>query len=184
MVALLLKTPNIDVNQKNDGGSSTLHLTVFRKNYEALGMLLKVPNIDANTVDNHGQSALHYAMDQNDIEALKLLLSVPNIDVNILNNNGWSAVSMAVNDNNMEVSKLMLSHPGLTALTLNHKDNYGAAPVMWAVVKKQVELLEVLVADMRVNLDTTDLEGRGLEEVARWPFQHSQQYNIIYFNAI
>ena len=90
-----------------------------------------------------------------------------------------SAVHRAVYKDNFEGLKLLLSHPSLTALTLNQKDEwYGATPVMWAVIKNQLELLAVLVAEMRVNLDTTDLEGRSLEEVARWPFQHSQQYII------
>ena len=65
----------------------------------------------------------------------------------------------------------LLSHPGITPLTLNQKDkDYGFTPVMVAVVKDRLEHLAELVADLRVDLDTTDKEGRTLEEVARCAF--------------
>ena len=69
----------------------------------------------------------------------------------------------------IELLKLLLGHPRLTALTLNKKDKvYGVTPVMQAVMSNRLEQLAVLVADPRVDLDTTDRVGRGLEEVARW----------------
>ena len=78
----------------------------------------------------------------------------------------------AVYENNIEVLKLLLSHPSLTALTLNQKNKWdGATPVMLAVISNKwnngiMEHLKLLVADPRVDLDTTDKEGRSLEEVA------------------
>ena len=182
VVALLLNTPNIDVNLKNDyrdyygnyGFHNALQGAVRRENIEALKLLLNVPNIDVNIVDNHGRSALHHAV-THDIEGLKLLLSHPAIDVNIVDNYGASAVFNAVEVNNIEVLKLLLSHPSLTARTLNQKDNrYGATPLMRAVrlIYSGLSLgqMELLFADLRVDLDTTDEEGRSLEEVARWNF--------------
>ena len=82
----------------------------------------------------------------------------------------------AVYENNIEGLKLLLSHPSLTALTLNQKDNdYGYTPVMLASLVcshkwNRLEHLEVLAADPRVDLDTTDKEGRSLEERSRWLF--------------
>ena len=78
----------------------------------------------------------------------------------------------------IEGLKLLLSHPSLTSLTLNRKDNEnGDTPVMWAVKMNRLKHLKVLVADPRVDLDTTDKEGRSLEKVARWVFLlHSQHH--------
>ena len=168
VVALLLKTPNIDVNHKDDSeGCCALHRAVIRKNIEALKLLLNVPNIDVNSVTNSGKNAVSLAVKSNNIEGLKLLLDVPNIDVNIVDNRGGSAVFEAVT-NNIEVLKLLLSHPSLTALTLNQKMEWnGATPVMFAVMWNRLEQLELLAEDLRVDLDTTDKEGRSLEERAR-----------------
>jgi len=180
VVALLLNTPNIDVNQMVGGfGWSALHWAVQEKNNEAVKLLLNVPNIDVNIVDYSGDSAVHHAVSGNNIEALKLLLNVPNIDVNIVDNNGCSAVHAAVaktliatkhcpcEEKHIEGLKLLLSHPSLTALTLNMKDkHYGETPVMLAMKLKGYRsrqvVVEVLVADPRVDLDTTDREGRSL----------------------
>ena len=83
----------------------------------------------------------------------------------------------------VEGLKLLLSHPTLTTLTLNRKDKWGNTPVMSAVKKSETKLqhLVVLVADPRVDLDTTDSRGWSLEEVARWAFllaflSNSQHY--------
>ena len=66
----------------------------------------------------------------------------------------------------IEELKLLLSHPSLTSLTLNEKDNdNGDTPVMLAVRWNRLKHLELLAADPRVDLDTTDNEGRSLEEV-------------------
>ena len=67
----------------------------------------------------------------------------------------------------VDVLKLLLAHPGLTALTLNKKQEDGATPVMVAAKKNKLEQLEILAADLRVDLETTDKEGRSLEQVAR-----------------
>ena len=123
---------------------------------------------DVNTRDNKGQSALHGAVRSSCIDALELLLSHTNINVNIVDNDGESAVHHAVDENNIEALKLLLNHPGLTALTLNQKDNkFGEAPVMRAVDEEKRECLELLAADLRVDLDTTDANGWSLEDLAR-----------------
>ena len=113
-------------------------------------------------------------------DAVQLLLRRPDIDVNIVDNKGWSALHHAVIYNNIEGLKLLLSHPSLAALTLNHKDkDYGATPVMLTVLPPsqvvdsrvlydRLEHLAMLAADPRVDLDTTDREGRSLEESGVW----------------
>ena len=195
-----------DVNTKGEYGSTGLIQAVSRKHNSVVALLLNTPNIDVNQKDNEGRCALHWAFTWENIEAVKLLLNAPNIDVNILDNNGASAVHLAVYKENVydwdwtvhrdaqctghsiEGLKLLLSHPSLTSLTLNMKGrgHYGYTPVMWAVVWNRLKHVEVLVADPRVDLDTTDNEGKSLEEVARWLFccilvGYSESYVYIHF---
>ena len=168
---MLLNVPTIDVNAVNNlyAGFSTVQWAVLQKNYEALKLLLDVPGIDVNIVNNYGGSAVHVALGKTkSLEVLKLLLDVPNIDVNIVNNVGESVVHEAVNENNIEGLKLLLGHPNLTTLTLNQKkERNGSSPVMLALKWNRLEHLALLVADLRVDLDTIDKEGMGLEETAR-----------------
>ena len=182
-----------DVNTQNKNGFTGLMWAVIKhsefndnKQYSlVVALLLNTPNIDVNLKSNWGCCALYIALVRKNYEVLKLLLNVPNIDVNIVvsNANGWSAVHAALSMDNIEALKLLLNHPTLTVLTLNHKDNLGDTPVMSAVRNSETKLqhLVVLAADPRVDLDTTDIRGRSLEEVARWAFllaflSNSQHY--------
>ena len=169
VVAFLLSEPNIDVNWKSDWGNCALFVAVARKNNEALKLLLEV-NVDVNLVDDCGRSVVHQAIICDNTEGLKQLVGVSSINVNILDRAHRSAVFWAVKEDRMEGLKLLLSHPNLTALTINHKDSQGNTPVMRAVIEGRSEHLRVLADDLRVDLDTTDEEGRSLEEVARWAF--------------
>ena len=143
---------------------------MFNNHNSAVALILSTTNIDVNQKDNKDRSALHFADQWKNNETLKLLLNVPSIDVNIVDKRGWSAVYQAVvYGDNIEGLKLLLSHPSLTALTLNQKDTrYGFTPVMLAVMNGSYrwQHLELLAEDLRVDLDTTDKEGRSLEEVA------------------
>ena len=200
VVELLLKTPNIDVNQKaffkDKGGWSALHSAVARvtrvskvtrvtsNDVEVLKLLLNVPNIDVNIEDNDGESALVHAVRGNNLVVLKLLLNVPSVHMNSVNSNcrsryyGFTALHWAVENSvvdikhNIEVFKLLLNHPSLTTLTLNQKDKdmWGGTPVLLAVIYNRLEHLALLVADPRVDLDTRGCEGRSLEDWARWLF--------------
>jgi len=182
---LMLNFPNIDVNIVDKYGESALWCAVYSNNIEGLKLLLAVPTIDVNIVTNNGQSALHRAVYSQCV--FSMLLNVPNIDVNIVDNYGLSAVSRAVGvDTGM--LKLLLSHPSLTARTLNTKEIYnkksaledfGDTPVMQAVKRGKWKHLEVLVADPRVDLDTTDKEGRSLDEVARGDIYYKTRQKLV-----
>jgi len=189
VVDLLLEKPNIDVNLKSESsGFCALHCAVFSQNSDGLKMLLNVPNINVNIMNIEGWSALdmtflpflpgkHFAgkCRNKHNEALKLLLNVPTIDVNTVDNRGENALHWALDTDSFEGLKLLLHHPNLTALTLNQKDKwFGNTPAMQAVKQNTLKYLEVLVADPRVDLDTTDKEGRTLKKAARWLFLDSQ----------
>ena len=154
-----------DVNQK-DGWGIALHLAVTCKNIEVLKLLLNVPNIDVNIVGDCGVSALHKALCTGSYEELKLLLNYPGINVNILSEFG-RPLHDAVFQGQIEALKLLLNHPDWSPLTLNEKDAWGHTPVMAAVITRQLKCLAFLAADPRVDLDTSDDEGRSLELVAR-----------------
>ena len=152
VVELLLRTPNIDVNLKDDSGRCALHLAVKRNNTEALTLLLNVPNINVNIVTKGGETALHLAAKSSEkIEALKLLLNVSNIDVNSVNNFGQTALHWAVKCNNVEALKLLLN---ISNIDVNSVNNHGQTALHWALYR--LEPLKLLVADPRV-----DVEGMG-----------------------
>ena len=71
---------------------------------------------------------------------------------------------------------MLLADPRLN--TANHKDEYGDTPAMHTMTHEFVDqhvgainVLRELVAHPSVDLDTRDVYGQSLEEVARWVLQ-------------
>ena len=64
--------------------------------------------------------------------------------------------------------KLLLADPQLT--TINHMNNEGKTPVMYAMELNKLRALRELVLHDSVDLDTMDNLGRSLEDVARYLF--------------
>jgi len=147
VVALLLNTPNIDVNIVDRHGESALHWAVneYNEYNETLKLLLNVPNLDVNIVNNSGESALHEAVHRHRNEALKLLLDVPTIDVNLVNFDGKSAVHRAVSENNIEALKLLLNVPNIN---VNIVDNNGCSAVHAAVERNTRDYRECYEEDI------------------------------------
>ena len=97
---------------------------------------------------------------------VKLLLEQPTLDLNCTDIYGETGLHIAATYNNVEGLQLLLSDPRLN--TANHKNDAIRTPVMYAMYYNSVNALRELVVHPSVNLDTTDEEGRSLEEAARW----------------
>ena len=50
---------------------------------------------------------------------------------------------------------------------MQYKNNEKTSQVMIAAMRNKLEHLAILAADLRVDLDILDKEGRSLEEMAR-----------------
>ena len=92
-------------------------------------------------------------------------------DLNSTDNFGNTALHKAVEFDrivNIEMLKLLLADPQLT--TINHMNNEGKTPVMYAMELNKLRALRELVLHDSVDLDTMDNLGRSLEDVARYLF--------------
>ena len=97
---------------------------------------------------------------------VRLLLEQPTVDLNCIDKRGWTALHFAAAADNVEGVKMLLADPRLTSA--NHKSNKNRTPVTQAMFYECGNALRKLVAHPSVDLDTTDGEGRCLEELARW----------------
>ena len=113
------------------------------------------------------KTPLMVAVEKKHNSIVKLLLEQPTLDLNLTDRDGWTALHFAASHDNVAAVKLLLADPRLN--THNHKDimSTGYTPVMTAMVNKNVDALRELVAHPRVDLDTRDMLGRSLEDVAR-----------------
>ena len=111
------------------------------------------------------KTGLMCALTRNYISIVKLLLEQSTVDLNCTDSKGWTALQHAAYSDNVEGVRLLLADPRLT--TANHKSDSDGTPVMQAMLYECKEALCELVAHPSVDLDTTDGEGKSLEELAR-----------------
>ena len=117
--------------------------------------------------DGRWEEGLVLAAENNHEAVVELLLQQPGLDVNlgIYEVNNQTALHRACSEGHAGVVRRLLAHPSLTCH--NAVDNDGLSPLMWAVFMNHVECVRELVAVEVVDLEPRDLEGKGLEEVAR-----------------
>jgi len=92
----------------------------------------------------------------------RVLLSHKDIKPNLQNQYGLSALHTACRFNNPEAVRDLLKHPGIK---VNEKTRLGSSPVMVAAKYCRKEALVGLIKDRRVDLDSTDSNGRRVDEV-------------------
>ena len=124
---------------------------------------------DVNEKRFADKTGLMWAVTKKHNSIVKLLLEQPTLDLNCTDStNGQTALHRAVCNDNVEGVKMLLADPRLNSH--NHKDGNGWTPSMAAIVYEKVNPLRELVAHPSVDLDTMDMEGRSLEDWARWVF--------------
>nr|AEP33644.1 nuclear factor NF-kappa-B p105 subunit [Apostichopus japonicus] len=153
------------VNQKNKLFQTPLHLAVITEQVEMVRSLMKC-GADPNILDQNGYNALHHAVDAGVDNAIATLIegpptgntSVPLIKVNpdALNLDGYSALHMAV-EKKRTSSVRALVKSGANKDIPDGKS--GRAPLHYAVLAEDFNMLSYLVADARANIEVEDFVG-------------------------
>ena len=120
---------------------------------------------DVNTKSSGNRTGLMLAVMKKYNLIVKLMLEQPTVDLNWTYYSSETALHLAACFDNAEAVQLLLADSRLT--TANHKDNNDETPVMMAMRRNSVNALRELVTHPSVDLDTLDIKGRSLEEVAR-----------------
>ena len=199
VVKLLLGTPGIDINAKDTKGDMTAlqatvphHFSYNNINPEGLALLLARQDLEVNHRDYYSSNTpLGNAVRGGALECAKLLLSDPRVDPNVLpefgsvNENNLTPLMYAVKKSNEAaiLVPLLLSNPKLS-LNIKDKNDWNSTPLMHAVKENKRNIVELLLADTRSDLDTKDSYERkdekfqrSLEEVARyWDQSIVQKY--------
>ena len=121
---------------------------------------------DVNSKDDvYSSTGLMWAVERQRNSIVRLLLEQPAVDLNCTNSCGETALHSAVEFGNIEAVQLLLADPRLTTANLNN--NYDETAVTLAITNENKDALLKLALHHSVDLDTRDLQGRSLEEVAR-----------------
>lgn len=121
-----LKSQKIDLSQKNEFGSTPLHIAcnnIDDINVEIVKLLLNYPlDINARGIDEC--TPLYYAVGKNDIKVVKILID-KGADVNIVDKDGNTPLMVAVDmfEDDDQIIKLLLEN----GADPYQKNNYGVS---------------------------------------------------------
>jgi len=115
-----------------------------------------------------GMTPLMLAVGAKNIQIVDYLLKRSAIDVKRKDKDGWTALHMAcVLGNSSAVLRLAKHYASIGETMEEESDIAKITPLMWCVRLGHMECFKELVAFPWVNLDTKDIYGQTLEDVAR-----------------
>ena len=107
------------------------------------------------------ETGLMMAVRYNQNSIVRLLLEQPTLDLNATDHKEQTALHYAARGGNVEGVRLLLTDPRLNISNANKKDKFGKTPVMVAMQRNRINVLQELVAHPMIELDTS------LEDVAK-----------------
>lgn len=166
IVRMLLDNEKVDPDSRDAIGRTPL-LWAARRETRDLTMplgLLQTGKVNPASRDEQGYTALWWAIGGGCEELVTLLLETGQVDVEAKEKStGRSPLSHAVRVGNEPIVKALL---GTNSVNVNSKDNRGITPLMWAVERKNLHIVDLLLGDGRLLERSTD--DSGLEIDARY----------------
>lgn len=164
-----------DVNDCDVYGFTAFMEAAEYGNVEALRFLFekganvnkgRITGEDHRRLKQGGATALMSAAEHGHVEVVRVLLNDMGAEVNACDNMGRNALIRALlspcNDNVEEITHLLLHH----GADVNVKGEGGKTPLISAVEKKQINLVQMLLNQEHINVDDRDHEGKTALQIA------------------
>ena len=160
---MLLAHPRIDLSVRAvPSGETPLHIAAKRDKTEMARLLLAHrkrvdPNAISNQCEEEGYTPLLTAARYGSTGVMRMLLDNSRVDVSARNSDcGHSALHQATLNNNVEIVTMLLSDP---RFDINAVSNVRDTPLIVGAVHDAFEAVSLLLADSRVDVCRTDIDG-------------------------
>ena len=139
-VRYLVCLPEVDVNHRDGGDSTALHLAAIMKHRDVVQVLIGA-GADIDAEDNDYCSPLHCACESGALDVVKMLVRA-GAGVRATNEEGQTCLMFAASSGHIETVRYLV---GLPEVELNHRDtenNYTA--LQYAVEEDHKDVVQVL----------------------------------------
>ena len=151
---ILLSHPDIDVNNQDVVGLSSLMIACAKGSVEVTKNLVEAPGIDVNCQDDlSGNTAAIWAMIQNHAGCVEILSKNPEVDWNMTEvREGFTAPMRGVENNSIKSIKILTKLPNID---WNWKNMYGDTALTLALKKKKSKMTNILlnIPELEVNIE-------------------------------
>jgi ankyrin repeat protein len=155
----LLKGFKIDVNAKDNAGTTALMYAVECNALDVLKELVCFPGIDINARNKFGLTALMLAARKGSAEGIEKLLQVYNHDVNAKDDEGTTALMWAVKSDVLEVLERLM-RLRFVGIDVNAKNRSGMTALMLASSRGNLAAVNRLLRSVETRVNNSDNEGK------------------------
>jgi ankyrin repeat protein len=123
--------------------------------------------ISINQRSERGHTGLMLALNHGNNTVADWLLKQANIDTSCQSDVGGTALHYCLMADNLRGLQMLFAHTSCPIRGLNTKTSYGDTPIMLGLQEGSKECVMFLLRLPQVDLNTRDVEGRTLEDIAR-----------------
>jgi len=156
VLELLLKTGNIDTNEKVDDEQTPMMWAARNGHKDVVELLLGTGKVDVEAKDSSGWTPLMSAAQNGYEDVVELLLGTGKVDVDAVDSGGWTPLMRAAERGHKDVVKLLL---GTGKVDVDAKYSGGWTPLMMAARNGQKDVVKLLLGAVKIDVDAKDSGG-------------------------
>ena len=157
-----------EVNCRNEGGHTPLHLAALNGHDRVVLLLLADPRVDVNCSDKYGATSLAMAADAGHVRVVKIFLADRRVEINAGDKDGQTSLHVAAMGR-PRVVQLLLEDPRLDVnCTISQQLSQlraglyeGATPLHLAAQHNHAEVVQLLLADPRTEVNRKNKKGHS-----------------------
>ena len=181
LAAEFLRSNKIDTNRVLPDGLLPLHLAVDRGLNSVFIEVVEEYFADINlAAGEKRQTAFLRAVVERRTLIIDFLLREPGLEINRTDIDGRTALILAVISGNFYIVERLLSK-GINA---NLRDKWGQTALAYAVIQNIPEVLEPLLSDARVDLNTQNNFGTAPLSIASWYGDHRMVSQLLEYTDL
>ncbi|KAJ3450783.1 no mechanoreceptor potential c isoform d-related [Anaeramoeba flamelloides] len=146
----------LNLNTIDNNGKTPLYIAC-EKIFLPIAELLLDYKADPNIPNNEQKTPLHISISNNNEELAELLLK-HNANPNLINGKGMNGLHEAINTQNLKLVSIVSKSKKNIKHDLQSKNGYY--PIHFAISNNSAEILQFLIDELKVNLNSKTLEGQ------------------------
>ena len=180
LMKVLLKDANIDINKRDNNGSSALHQASLKKSLEEMKILFANTNINPNITNNNGETPLMNAIQVRCPDDIINCLIDHGANMDCLDSEGKSALDHAADKNCVSILKILIDRGANISNTnllnaidaeskeateyllsthkydINYRDEMQRTPLLFAIESQNIDIVKLILNTEGVDYSAAD----------------------------
>ena len=180
MMKMLMKDDNIDVNKKDNNGSTALHHAALKQSIDEMKILFTSPKLDPNPINEIGETPLMNAIQKRSSDDIIIYLIDHGCDMDILDSSGKSALDHAADKNCVSILKILIDKGAKISNTnllsaidaeskeateyllntnkydINYRDEMQRTPLLFAIESQNIDIVKLIINAQGVDYTASD----------------------------